>query len=104
MISLRKYLASSLFALMGISSALAGSPENPSGNYGGVLAPASPSDPPSNSGLVQLQLSHSGLMTGVLIWQGQRYPFKGKLSDGTFFERTFKKRLSSIPTDLAILL
>lgn len=83
---------------------MGGSPDGSAGNYGGVLQPASPSDPISNSGLIQLQLSNAGAMSGVVIWQGKRYPFKGKLADGSSFQKIFPKKLSSEPVDLSLFL
>jgi hypothetical protein len=73
------------------------------GNYGGVIEPT-PSDPPSNSGLIQLQLNATGFMSGVLIWQGQRYPFKGELTESKPFAKTFQKKLSSVSGEVSISL
>lgn len=102
MISLRYFIASFLLGILGIVSANAGTPDA-AGNYGGVLEPQS-GDPLSNSGLIQLQLSKAGVMSGVMIWQGVRYPFKGVIRDGEPFSKAFNKKLSSLPTELRVFL
>jgi hypothetical protein len=102
-ISLRCFLASIVLGILGLTSAKAGSTEAGAGNYGGLLRP-SPGGIATNSGLVQLQLTKTGQMSGVLIWQGQRYPFRGPLTEEKPFSLVFKKKFSSIPTDLRMFL
>jgi hypothetical protein len=102
-ISLRCFLASTVLALLGLASAKALSPEEAAGNYGGILRPPSPNNP-EQSGLIQLQLSKTGHVSGVLIWQGQRYPFKGPFSEDKPFSIVFPKKFSSDPIDLRMFI
>jgi hypothetical protein len=101
--TLRYYLATLLAAVFGFASTAAGSIDHGAGNYGGLIEPP-PGQTPVNSGLIQLQLTNSGQMTGVLIWQGQRYPFKGELTEAKPFVGVFKKKLSTSPIELGIVM
>jgi hypothetical protein len=101
--TLRRYLALILLVTSGSLFAEAGGLSGLAGNYGGVIEPT-PVDPPGNSGLIQLQLNETGFMSGVLIWQGQRYPFKGELTQTKPFTKTFEKKFSSVPGDVTIFL
>jgi hypothetical protein len=103
--SLRNYLAFLLLVTVGLPRIEAGSTENGAGNYGGVIQPASPSDPPSNCGFIQAQLTSSGNFTGALVWQGQRYPLLGVIRDGQQFLRVMpKKGEASSRVELEVLL
>jgi hypothetical protein len=99
-ISMVRILTCLLLSILGTGAALAGPSFDFSGNYGGVIEPASPSDPAANSGLVQVQITKSNFASGVLIWQGQRYPFKGTITGGVPFVRVFQKKLADPPTEL----
>jgi hypothetical protein len=101
--TLRCYLASIVLVTCGGVFAEAGSLNGTAGNYGGLIEP-DPVNPPGNSGLVQLQLNETGFMSGVLIWQGQRYPFKGELTQTKPFTKTFVKKLSSLPGEVTLFL
>jgi hypothetical protein len=99
---LRIPLALLILFLAGLASEATASEEG-AGNYGGILQP-SLIEPPENSGMIQLQLSKTGVATGVLIWQGQRYPFKGEFNASKPLDLSFNKKLSSIPGELRVFM